>query len=97
MRPYFLLYITIKLTSGTNGGSIIPASSRFQFIFLNNGCDFTSLELLFLQLNRCLGSLCNNYKKRFVNICDQSCQKGSHETTQLYKFMHFKTKFVNDI
>lgn len=31
------------LTSGTNGGSTIPASSLFQLIQLKNWCSFTSL------------------------------------------------------
>ena len=32
-----------KLTSGTNGGSTMPASKRFQLIQLKNGCNFISL------------------------------------------------------
>ncbi len=56
------LKIYAQLTSGTKGGSMIPASNRFQLIFLNRVCDFTSLAWLFLQPNRCLGSFCKSWK-----------------------------------
>lgn len=36
-------YSIILLTSGTNGGSTIPASKRFQLIQLKKGCNLTSL------------------------------------------------------
>lgn len=34
--------VCVELTSGTNGGSTMPASSRFQLIQLKNWCSFTS-------------------------------------------------------
>lgn len=49
-----------KLTSGTNGGSSIPASNRLKLIVLKNGWALTALAPDSEQPNLPVGSFCRS-------------------------------------
>ena len=57
-----------KLTSGTNGGSSIPASNRLKLIVLKNGWALTALAPDSEQPNLPVGSFCRSWKKWKHNV-----------------------------
>ena len=52
------------LTSGTKGGSNIPASKRLKFMFLKKGCLLTSAAPSSWQPSLCFASLVSSCKRR---------------------------------